>query len=246
MRVGAYIDGLNLFYGGRSICGHNQPGWRWLDVRKLCEGLIAGQPAWTSLGAVLDRVVYCTAFIAGRPNSKGRKHQNRYVDALQSHQSIDQLMEGRFKARVERSPLALKHPRSGKPKIVTSDWPIMVKDAAGADVHDAIFMVSHLRSEEKGTDVNLASQLLLDVLSRRVDAAIVISNDSDLQFPIQECRQRVPVGIVNPGSRRLAGDLAGRPTDGVGDHWWTQLQARDFTNCQLPDPVGGYAKPPGW
>lgn len=246
MRVGAYIDGLNLFYGGKSICGPSRPGWRWLDVRKLCEDLIARQPAWTSLDAVLDRVVYCTAFIAERPSSLGRQHQVRYVAALRSHQSFDQIMKGRFTARVVRSPLALEHPKSGKPTLVTSHWPVVVKDAADNYVSDAIFMVSHLRSEEKRTDVNLASQLLLDVLGERVDAAIVVSNDSDLRYPIQECRQRVPVGTVNPSSRRLAGDLRGQTTDGVGNHWWTQLQVADFVNCQLPDPVGGYAKPPGW
>jgi len=31
MRVGAYIDGLNLYYKGRAHCGRDQPGWRWLD-----------------------------------------------------------------------------------------------------------------------------------------------------------------------------------------------------------------------
>ncbi|WP_419946102.1 hypothetical protein [Candidatus Poriferisodalis sp.] len=155
-------------------------------------------------------------------------------------------MKGRFVTRVVRSPLALEHPKSKKPTLVTSQWPVKVKDAADDYVPDAVFMVSHLRSEEKRSDVNLASQLLLDVLSQRVDAAIVISNDSDLRFPIRECRQRVPVGTVNPSSRALAGDLRGSPTDGVGNHWWTQLQATDFTNCQLPDPVGRYAKPPSW
>lgn len=246
MRVGAYVDGMNLFYGGRSICGHNQPGWRWLDLRELCNRLIGGQQAWSSLGAVLDRVVYCTAFIAGRPNSNGRKHQIDYVAALRSHRSVDQIMKGRFVEKVVQSPLAVKDGKSSGPTVVTSRWPVMVKDPAGNDVSDATFVVSHLRSEEKRTDVNLASQLLLDVLSQRVDAAIVISNDSDLRFPIRECRQRVPVGTVNPSSRWLAGDLKGRPTDGVGNHWWRRLQAADFTNCQLPNPVGAFAKPPGW
>ena len=246
MRVGAYVDGMNLFYGGRSICGHSQPGWRWLDLRELCNRLIAGQQAWSSLGAVVDRVVYCTAFIASRLNSNGRQHQINYVAALRSHQSVDQIMKGRFVEKVVQSPLAVNDGKSRRPKVVASRWPVMVKDTAGNDVTDATFVVSHLRSEEKRTDVNLASQLLLDVLSQRVDAAIVISNDSDLRFPIRECRQRVPVGTVNPTSRRLAGDLAGQPTDGAGNHWWRRLQAADFTSCQLPDPVGTLAKPSGW
>ena len=245
MRVGAYIDGLNLFYGGRSICGRRQAGWRWLDLRQLALRLIRGIPSWITQGAVLDRVVYCTAFVDGRRNSNGRSHQDRYVAALRRHHAFDRILLGRFVARVVRSPLAVAG-RDRKPRIVTSQWPIMVQDSSGADVPDAVFMTSHVRSEEKGTDVNLASQLLVDVLTQRVDAAIVITNDSDLSFPIRESRLRVPVGTVNPSNRWLAGDLAGQPSDGVGGHWWRQLTATDFTSCQLPDPVGTLSKPTGW
>lgn len=62
MRVGAYIDGLNLYYGGRAHCGRDQPGWRWLDLRLLCERLLAERQDWGVQSPVLARVVYCTAF----------------------------------------------------------------------------------------------------------------------------------------------------------------------------------------
>ena len=78
------------------------------------------------------------------------------------------------------------------------------------------------------------------------DSAIVISNDSDLRFPIQECRQRVPVATVNPGQSPLAGDLRGEPDDGVGGHWWYRLEKFDYESCQLPDPSGSASKPAGW
>ncbi|MGD8166690.1 hypothetical protein ACEXOS_005665 [Herbiconiux sp. P16] len=56
----------------------------------------------------------------------------------------------------------------------------MVQDGAGAPQPDARFMVPIARREEKGSDVNVASHLLIDVLEKRVDAAVVVSNDSDL------------------------------------------------------------------
>jgi len=99
---------------------------------------------------------------------------------------------------------------------------------------------------EKGSDVNVASHLLVDVLAGDVDAAIVISNDSDLRYPIQESRRRVPVGTVNPGQGHLAGDLQGTAADGHGGHWWYTLTKADYTSCQLPDPAGSAAKPTGW
>ena len=40
------------------------------------------------------------------------------------------------------------------------------------------------KREEKGSDVNVATHLLVDVLTGAIDAAIVISNDSDLALPI--------------------------------------------------------------
>jgi len=134
--------------------------------------------------------------------------------------------------------------QKGRPVLTRSAWPVMVKDAAHEDVPDALFMVSYAYREEKGSDVSVASHLLLDVLSGDADAAIVVSNDSDLRFPIQEARKRVPVGTVNPSRNWLAGDLAGSPADGAGGHWWRQLNARDFTTNQLPDPAGGYRSPP--
>jgi hypothetical protein len=38
---------------------------------------------------------------------------------------------------------------------------------------------------------------------------VVISNDSDLRFPVEQVRQHVPVGVVNPSRNYLAGDLRG-------------------------------------
>jgi hypothetical protein len=75
-----------------------------------------------------------------------------------------------------------------------------------------------------------------------VDAAIVISNDSDLKFPIE----RVPISTVHPGHGQLAGDLRDHPTEGAGRHSWRQLTAADFTAHQLPNPPGGYTRPTGW
>jgi hypothetical protein len=59
----------------------------------------------------------------------------------------------------------------------------MVQDGHGGPVSQAVFMVSCASREEKGSDVNVAAHLLLDVLGGGADAPVVISNDSDLRFP---------------------------------------------------------------
>ncbi len=242
MRVGVYIDGYNLYYGGRGICGRGSSGWRWLDLRALAVRLI-DPGLWE--GAVVDRVVFCTARVIGSGSEAASRDQDVYHKALRASGSVELIEYGKFISKVRNAPLAVKD-RKGRPILTRPGWPIMVQDGAGIHVTDAKFMVSYAYREEKGSDVNVASHLLLDVLQASVDAAIVVSNDSDLRHPIQEARMRVPVGTVNPTINPLAGDLKGAMTDGVGRHWWRQLREEDFRESQLPNPVGGYQRPLYW
>ena len=55
-------------------------------------------------------------------------------------------------------------------------------------------------TEEKGTDVNLASYLLLDAAKKEYEQAIVVSNDADLATPIRMVRDEfgLEVGLLNP------------------------------------------------
>jgi hypothetical protein len=245
MRVGVYVDGYNLYYGGRGLVGGRRlPGWRWLDVRRLAIVLTRAHSGWT--GAQVQRVVYCTARMDGASNPDGARAQNVYLRALRVAGSVDQVEMGYYVSRVVAAPLATKDHR-GRPVLVTADWPVMVQDATNQPVKDARFMVSVARREEKGSDVNVASHLLLDLLlHRRIDAAVVVSNDSDLAFPVTQVRDLIPVGMVNPSRNYLAGALAGQPSDGVGGHWWYQLTAADLVAAQLPDPVGNLSKPIDW
>jgi len=244
VRVGVYVDGYNLYYGARGMCGRGTPGWRWLDVRALSRLIVGRVGGWPS--ASIDRVVYCTAIIDAASNQSGFTDQDLYLKALVAANAVDHIAYGTYVARVKHAPLAVRaSSRSGNPQLVNPSWPIMVRDASGNPIPDATFMVSYADREEKGTD-NVASHLLVDVLTNQVDAVVVISNDSDLEYPISFARSRVPVGLVNPSNNYLAGALRGRPNDGVGNHWWQRLSATDLRACQLPDPVGAFVRPAGW
>jgi hypothetical protein len=168
-----------------------------------------------------------------------------YLKAIRGAGIVDLIEYGFYVSRVKRGRLAAAD-RKGRPVMASSAWPVLVQDRDGAPVPEARFIVSYAYREEKGSDVNVASHLLMDVLTEAVDAAIVISNDSDLRFPIQQARERVPVGTVNPSSSRLAGALKGSPAEGVGSHWWRQLTEADIRDHQLPDPCAGFSKPVPW
>ncbi len=64
---------------------------------------------------------------------------------------------------------------------------------------------SIFKTEEKGSDVNLGSHLLMDGFLGRYEAAIVITGDSDLVTPFRMVRTQLikPVGVLNP--QRLSG-----------------------------------------
>jgi hypothetical protein len=245
VRVGVYVDGYNLYYGARGLCGRGTPGWRWLDIRALATSLVMARANWPA--ATVDRVIYCTALIDAATNPSGYADQDVYIKALKGSRTVDHVELGYYVARVKQAPLAVRAPGpAGVPRIVQSNWPVVVQDAQGQPVSGATFMVSYAHREEKGSDVNVASHLLVDVLTGQVDAAVVISNDSDLRFPVQIARTHVPVGVVNPSRNHMAGALRGLATDGVGRHWWRQLSASEVRSFQLPNPAGGYSRPAGW
>jgi hypothetical protein len=60
-----------------------------------------------------------------------------------------------------------------------------------------------MRTEEKGTDVNLATALLCDAFRGQFEAAVVVSDDSDLAEAVRVVREELgfPVGVINPSDR---------------------------------------------
>jgi hypothetical protein len=247
VNIGFYVDGFNLYYGGRSYFG-SRPGWRWLDLRALATDVVAiasQQPSWQ--GANLTRVVYCTA-------RTGDPDQDAYLGALKAHTSYDWVEWGYYAEKLIHRPLASQSPGTAGPQVVNPAIPIRVQDG-GKPIATAVFMASVAHREEKGSDVNLATHLLPDVLAGTVQGAIVVTNDSDLKLPLSEVRGHVPVGLLNPGNpkwRPTAGALKAAPSAGVGGHWWGNINRSQYLAHQLPDPVSDaktgkiYTKPTGW
>ena len=66
-----------------------------------------------------------------------------------------------------------------------------------------------IRTEEKGSDVNLAVHLLNDGWLDAYDCAIVVSNDSDIAEAMRLVRQHhgERIGLVTPGTGRPSRQL---------------------------------------
>jgi len=202
MRVGVYVDAFNLYYGARDWCRKTQSGWRWLDVVALAESLIAQRRKW--VGAEIVRLVYCTALRDKVGDPSSLLDQENYISALKSDSRIH-VEFGQYIEKVNVGALVNHRNRKNfaKPLDVRNleipPWlPHKTKTQSNGN---EVMLVSVQTFEEKGSDVNVASHLLLDVPDKKIDAAVVISNDGDLQFAIAEARRRIPVGLLNPTKR---------------------------------------------
>lgn len=111
------------------------------------------------------------------------------------------------------------------------------------------------KTDEKGSDVNLAAHLLMDGFRNRYECAIVVSGDSDLVTPIRMVREQLtkPVGVLNP--QRLSGPNCRPERKSAGlQHaatfyrkgvTWSHLQAAQFPN-PMTDANGTFHKPLTW
>jgi len=115
MKVGVYIDGFNLYYGGRQSCGKGTAGWRWLDVRSLVASRLPSD--W--IDAEISRVVYCTARVSGIDDPTTPRDQDRYLRALEVGGIVDHIEYGNFVTRVRHSPLVTASPK-GKHRVTVS------------------------------------------------------------------------------------------------------------------------------
>ncbi len=172
----------------------------------------------------VNRIRYFTALVEERPNDpQAPIHQITYIRALETIPVLT-VHYGQFRNRRISRPLVTPIP--GHPRIVEI-W----------------------NTEEKGTDVNLASYLLMDGVDKEYEQAVVISNDSDLALPIRMVRDRLgfPVGVVNPNLDQKAytpKELTDAST------FVRRLRPNTLRNCQFPpqlqDSTGVITKPAEW
>ena len=104
--------------------------------------------------------------------------------------------------------------------------------------------VEVMRTEEKGSDVNLAVHLLNDGWLDAYDCGVVVSNDSDIAEAMRLVRRHrgKRIGLVTPGT--------GRPSRRLLAHadFARHIRVNGLRNSQLPNPIPGtnFRKPAAW
>jgi hypothetical protein len=165
----------NVYIDGFNLyyCGVKGTSFKWLDLRALCTNLFPTKN--------IQRINYFTAKVkASRHDPDAPTRQEIYWRALKTIPNLERI-EGdfvRWPRLMPQFPLAyISNNYNSPPNRVQVE-----------------------RTEEKGSDVNLAAMLVYDSCVNAAAEAIVISNDSDLALAIEIVTSKIkrPVIVVNP------------------------------------------------
>ena len=202
----------------------------YVDGFNLYYGALKGSAwKWLDLVALFDTtlqphhkilaVKYFTARVSGTARDPSKPlRQDVYLRALRCYRPEVQVYFGHFLSHAVRAPLAQP-----------------VGNQRTAEV---------IRTEEKGSDVNLAVHMLNDGWLNAYDCAVVVTNDSDIAEAMRLLRlhNRKRVGLVTPGT--------GRPSRQLMAHadFSRPIRPNALRRSQLPDPIPGtnISKPPSW
>jgi len=218
VRTIVYVDAFNIYF--RML--DKNPALKWLDLKKLCRRLL--RPVNQIVG-----IKYYTARVSGRLDADGPRRQQLYLDALATIPELS-MYWGTF--LITEKFAGLVKPPNFRPKTnLAQPWPAVVKV---------------IKVEEKGTDVNLASHLLLDAFQDAYDVAVVLSNDTDLIEPIRIVTQVLckPIGLLSPVTNP-------NPKLCNVSKFIRRISVSDLAACQFDNPIvlpNGRLihKPPQW
>ncbi len=168
------------------------------------------------------RVCYFTALLDARPDNPNQpRRQLVYLRALATLPGFEAHF-GAFRSGTKRRPLA--EPVPGLPSHA------LVRD-----------------SEEKGSDVNLATRLLVDGFNGKYEQAVVVSNDADFAGAMRYARDDLGlrVTLVNPDSRNASPRELASAATYVKRLWNSHLRRSQLPDT-LTDAVGTITKPAAW
>ena len=218
MRARIYVDGFNLYYHIK-----RWPNSKWLNIDQLTSTIFPN--------CNIDHIKYFTAHVSARPHDLQQPiRQQQYLRALRTvpHLSVvlgEFMTKHTTMAEVDMStnpPSVIYDPSTGRPKTV-----------------------SVMKTEEKGSDVNLASHLLLDGFLGLYDVAIVVSNDTDLSEPLRIVKQELGkrIFLLHPSTYPHA--KLSQYADEKRDIRRTAVQSCQFP-LTLADSTGTFHKPNTW
>lgn len=224
MKTIIYVDGFNLYY--RLL--KNSPEYKWLNLKTLAEEVLSDDNDVVGVN-------FYTARVSARLNADAPRNQQIYLDALATVPEITTHF-GNFQVNKGYAPIVDS----------ASTKPVFLPIPNTADLAPWPEVVRIVKTEEKGSDVNLGSHLVRDAFQGKFDVAAVITNDTDLVEPIRIVTKELgkKVGILSP-VRRTAGSLQSVAS------FVRHIRPAHLAAAQFSDPLpredeDKLIKPPAW
>lgn len=107
------------------------------------------------------------------------------------------------------------------------------------------FLATGGRFSEKGSDVNLATQMLVDCFDDQCDQLLLVSGDSDLIRPLELAKNRFGKKVIAAFTLGRNSTEVRRVVDDVMRVREQNLRDAQFPD-QLTDAQGTFTKPPQW
>lgn len=176
LRTNIYIDGFNLYYGSL-----RKTKYKWLNPEALCQRLLSQDSKATY---TINQIKYFSARIIDTPDDLGKsQRQNEYFRVLRTLPNLEVIL-GHYSKHI-------KEMRLEPPIELEEEIPFINKTKKRK-----IDRWTVVKFEEKGSDVNLATHILVDAVDNNFDVAVVISNDSDLRAPLRFAKNKFNKKIV--------------------------------------------------
>lgn len=227
-----YIDGFNLYYRIKNT------RYKWLDLRLLCENYFPNLQ--------IDNIKYFTAIVKPTPDDPTKPfRQHNYIQAIQNHSRV-QVILGSFLKTKKTFPVLDFDERGNRQHIIVEILKYFKMRLPIAKTNDSQYLLVS-KFEEKGSDVNLATHLVNDAHLGNYDAAIVISNDSDLAEAIRIVERQIsrPIFLLSPSKRTCKKLLRACDNSRI-----KRIRGRALGVSQLPDIIqltrGEIKKPVEW
>lgn len=152
------------------------PSLKWLDPRAFLSHFLLPDQELTAIH-------YYTADVSGKIDPQQPERQRAYLRALKTVPTLS----------IHKSTFLFK-----------SVWRPLAKLPDGVSQLSKEAMVFINDSEEKGSDVKLASHIIRDGFLERYDLAMVVSADTDLEEPLRIVKEEIglPVGLIFPDRSR--------------------------------------------
>jgi uncharacterized LabA/DUF88 family protein len=201
----------------------------YIDAFNLYYGVLKKTPyKWLDIDSMVKKILkkneivslkYFTAPVKGDKKNPNRlKHQKNYISALKTHLPNFECIQGYF----------------------------IEKKVKAKNLNPPPSQVTVALREEKGTDVNIAVEIVKDSYTQDFDCVLLISNDGDLARALSIAKETGKKVVVIVPRIKNSGNFTAQSYKKFTDNIFPFIDEKILKNSILPKTIGQFTCPTHW